>query len=89
MICIRYRITGRVQGVFYRGSTQSQAQALGITGNARNLSSGQVEVIAYGEEAQLEQLKVWLWQGPRLAEVTDIQSERIEMDSAPSTFTTN
>jgi len=89
MICVRYRISGRVQGVFYRGSTQSQAQALGITGYARNLKNGQVEVLAYGEETQIAQLKDWIWQGPRLAEVTDVQSENIELDTPPTTFTTN
>ena len=89
MICVRYRVTGRVQGVYYRGSAQSQAQALDITGYARNLSNGQVEVVACGESTRLDQLKDWLWQGPRLAEVTDVQSVSIEMDAIPNTFTTN
>jgi len=89
MICVRYQISGRVQGVFYRGSTQSQAQSLGITGYARNLSNGQVEVLACGEETQVAQLKEWLWHGPRLAEVTDIQVETIKLTTIPSTFTTN
>ena len=75
--------------MWYRGSTQSQAQSLGITGYARNLSNGNVEVVACGDTSQVEQLKDWLWQGPRLAEVTDVQCELIEIETIPSTFTTD
>jgi len=89
MKCIRCQVTGRVQGVWYRGSTQSQAQALGITGYAHNLSNGKVEVVACGESSDIEQLKDWLWQGPRLAEVSDVLCESIEMEAIPSTFTTD
>lgn len=73
MICLRCHVAGRVQGVWYRGSTQRQALALGITGYARNLPDGRVEVLACGEAAALQQLRDWLWQGPPAAEVTDVQ----------------
>ena len=89
MKCIRCQVTGRVQGVWYRGSTQSQAQALGITGYAHNLTNGAVEVLACGESSNIQQLKDWLWQGPRLAEVADVQCESIEMDTIPTIFATD
>ena len=89
MKCIRCLVSGQVQGVWYRGSTQSQAQTLGITGYARNLPDGTVEVVACGEASQVEQLKEWLWQGPRLAEVTNVQCESMEMESIPRVFDTN
>ena len=73
MICLRCHVAGRVQGVWYRGSTQRQALALGITGYARNLPDGRVEVLACGEATALQQLRDWLWQGPAAAEVTDVQ----------------
>ena len=44
--CRRYLVSGRVQGVFFRGATREQALALGLCGRATNLSDGRVEVIA-------------------------------------------
>lgn len=73
MICLRCLVSGRVQGVWYRGSTQRQAQALGINGYACNLPDGRVEVLACGETAALQRLQEWLWQGPPASEVTDVQ----------------
>ena len=66
--CIKARVYGRVQGVGFRYSTQAQAQQLGLTGYARNLDDGIVEVLACGDNAQLEQLLAWLKAGgPRSA----------------------
>lgn len=73
--CIRCRVSGRVQGVWFRGSTQQQASRLGLTGYAKNLADGSVEVVACGEEAAIEQLREWLWQGPKAAEVLDVICE--------------
>lgn len=71
---IRYHllIQGRVQGVGYRVSAQTAAQKIGLTGWVRNLSNGNVELIAEGEQLQLKQLLDWAWQGPRFSRVTDI-----------------
>ncbi|HCD05598.1 MAG TPA: acylphosphatase [Methylophaga sp.] len=65
-------IGGRVQGVGYRMSAQIAAEKLGLWGWVRNLSNGQVEIVAEGQIEQLKQLLDWAWQGPRFAEVTDI-----------------
>jgi len=61
-----------VQGVGYRMSAQIAAEKLGLWGWVRNLSNGQVEIVAEGQIEQLKQLLDWAWQGPRFAEVTDI-----------------
>ncbi|WP_168800174.1 acylphosphatase [Methylophaga sp. SB9B] len=66
-------IKGRVQGVGYRMSTQIAAKKIGLTGWVRNLSDGQVEIVAEGDLIQLQQFVDWAWQGPRFAEVIDIQ----------------
>lgn len=87
MICLRCHVAGRVQGVWYRGSTQRQALALGITGYARNLPDGRVEVLACGEATALQQLRDWLWQGPPAAEVTDVQCVPVT-DVTPEGFHT-
>lgn len=68
-------VSGRVQGVFYRASTLRQAVELGVTGHARNLPDGRVEVLACGEPEAVEQLCEWLWEGPPSARVADVVVE--------------
>ena len=70
--CVHYRVRGRVQGVFYRGSTEALAQRLGLTGWVRNDENGDVEIIACGNAAALKALEEWLWRGPVNAQVKDV-----------------
>jgi acylphosphatase len=87
--CIHCVVSGRVQGVWYRGSTQRQAEQLGLTGYARNLADGRVEVLACGERKAVEVLQKWLWQGPPAAQVSDVACKEIELsEPLPATFTT-
>lgn len=85
--CIKAFISGRVQGVFFRQSTQQQAQQLAITGHAINLRDGRVEVIACGESWAVEQLLKWLHKGPQMAQVEQLQFEDIQI-TVPASFTT-
>ncbi|MFQ5934980.1 MAG: acylphosphatase [Acidiferrobacterales bacterium] len=75
--CMRFLVSGRVQGVFYRGTTQTTAKRLGLRGFARNLADGRVEVVACGESTGLKELENWLWQGPPHARVTEVVAEEI------------
>jgi acylphosphatase len=68
----RYRITGKVQGVFFRHSARLQAERLGIRGAARNLPDGSVEVLAAGAAASLDELREWLHRGPPMARVDEV-----------------
>ncbi|MGI9234505.1 MAG: acylphosphatase [Woeseiaceae bacterium] len=68
----RIRVKGRVQGVWFRDSTRREAERLGITGYARNLDDGDVEVFACGSGTALDTLCAWLQQGPPLASVTRV-----------------
>ncbi|MBT8092746.1 MAG: acylphosphatase [Gammaproteobacteria bacterium] len=68
----KFIVSGRVQGVWFRDSTRSMAAELGITGHAINLENGDVEVLASGTPAALQQLKQWLRQGPPLASVSHV-----------------
>jgi acylphosphatase len=87
MDAARFLVSGRVQGVFYRASTRGQARQLGLTGHARNLPDGRVEVHAYGPSEALDALERWLWQGPPSAEVEGV--ERTPLDGEPPrAFTT-
>lgn len=74
-VCVRCRVEGRVQGVFFRASTRREAQQLSISGYARNLPDGRVEVLACGSESAVVQLKEWLWVGPSAARVTAVECE--------------
>jgi acylphosphatase len=65
-------VSGRVQNVGYRAFVLRYARALGVSGTVRNLPSGQVEVIAEGDEKTLNQLLTLLKQGPPAARVTDV-----------------
>ncbi len=78
MICRRCYISGRVQGVWYRGSTQQRAAALGLTGYARNLPDGRVEVLVCGTQGAVDSLCEWLWQGASNAKVSDVVCEPVE-----------
>ncbi len=70
--CVRYFVSGHVQGVFFRSSVRSEALSLNLTGWARNLSDGRVEVLACGEQEQLDALSKWLWIGPPQAQVSGV-----------------
>ena len=70
----RWLLSGRVQGVFFRESTRRQAQPLGLTGHAINLSDGRVEVLAHGPVDAVERLEAWLAKGPPAAHVDAIES---------------
>lgn len=48
------RISGTVQGVFYRSTAQKIAQEIGLVGWVRNCSDGTVEAVAQGTKKQLD-----------------------------------
>jgi acylphosphatase len=75
-----------VQGVFFRAATRDKARHLGLTGFVRNLSNGDVEVVACGNRDELLELAAWLWRGPPSAKVTEVISEPIETQDAYDEF---
>ena len=66
-------IWGRVQGVFYRASTQGQARCLGLTGWVRNVPGGRVEAVLEGPREAVEQGIAWCRQGPAGARVSKLE----------------
>lgn len=75
MVNIRLKVfvSGRVQGVFFRQSTQLQAQSLGIKGWARNLPDGRVEAVFEGEESAVKKLVEYCRHGPLAATVENVE----------------
>jgi acylphosphatase len=71
-------ITGRVQGVWFRASTQETADNLGIKGWVRNLPDLSVEVDAIGETDVIEQFIQWCYKWPPGARVKNIEIKELE-----------
>ena len=78
-------ISGTVQGVFFRHSTNRLAQGLCLKGFVRNLSDGTVEVVAEGEESALRELISFCRKGPEAASVSSVA---IKWEEPSSEFTT-
>jgi len=83
MSCMQCRISGRVQGVFFRDSTRKIARQLGLRGSAVNLPDGSVQVVACGEQRSLDVLKNFLSKGPSNARVDKVSCEAVEIDPLP------
>jgi acylphosphatase len=67
------RVTGRVQGVFYRASAQAEANRLGLAGFVRNHSDGSVYAEAEGEREALVRFVAWCRRGPPHARVDGVE----------------
>jgi acylphosphatase len=89
-IARRCYVSGRVQGVNYRASARRRAVSAGITGHARNLTDGRVEVFACGAAHAVHAFIEWLWVGPSAASVTSVVVEELPAQGAqcPSDFST-
>lgn len=72
-IRVRLFIEGRVQGVWFRDSTRQEAIRLDVTGWARNVPDGRVEVLAEGPAEKVRMLIHWCHQGPPLARVDRVE----------------
>jgi acylphosphatase len=77
----RFLVSGQVQGVGFRWFVARHARALSLTGYARNLPEGSVEVVVSGPEVALAELERLLQAGPASAQV-----DRVERSSGPATL---
>ncbi len=78
MICRRSYVSGRVQGVFYRATAVRKAKSLGLSGHARNLADGRVEVLCWGPQREVESFIAWLWEGSPASHVTGVETEALD-----------
>ena len=83
IVCRKFTVIGRVQGVFFRVSTRDVAMPLKITGHAVNLPDGSVEVLACGDAAALQELERWLSEGPPMASVASVDALDINCEKPP------
>ncbi|MGH6705936.1 MAG: acylphosphatase [Sphingomicrobium sp.] len=75
------RVTGFVQGVFFRAWTKEQAEALGVSGWVRNCHDGSVEALVAGEEAAVEAMIERMRRGPPGANVEQLTEEPVEVSA--------
>ncbi len=79
---VRFRVTGRVQGVAYRASAMDAANDVGLVGWVRNLATGDVEGVVQGEATAVDGFLAWAAKGPAGARVDRMHAidEEVEDD---------
>ncbi len=75
---VAMRVHGKVQGVFFRASTQGKALELGLNGFVQNEPDGTVYLEAEGAPEALKALETWAHQGPDHARVEKVEVEEKE-----------
>lgn len=81
-IAVRLQLRGRVQGVSFRWFTLRLARRLGLAGRVRNLPDGGVEIEVAGEQAQVEDFKAAVRQGPPGAVVATMREQPLRPEDA-------
>ena len=87
-VALRAVVRGRVQGVYFRSFVARRGTELGLTGYARNLPDGTVEVWAEGNTAHLQKLLDHLATGPPAARVEKVDTEWSEHTEGYAAFKT-
>tara|TARA_Y100000310_G_C20182588_1_gene578859 strand:- start:166 stop:435 length:270 start_codon:yes stop_codon:yes gene_type:complete len=77
MSALSLLVTGHVQGVFFRATTQEKAEELGLTGWVTNTKDGNVEMYAEGEPSALKKLEEWCASGPPSAIVESVTVKEV------------
>ena len=77
---VHVRISGRVQGVWFRASTKQKAEQLGLKGWVKNTADGKVEAMFEGDESHVQEMLSWCQQGPSQAMV-----EKVDIRIMPAT----
>ncbi|GAA6172742.1 acylphosphatase [Colwellia sp. KU-HH00111] len=70
-------VSGKVQGVYFRASSQQKAIDYGLSGYAKNLPDGDVEVFISGDDKDVEKMLAWLAHGPEQAQVDQIEHQQV------------
>jgi acylphosphatase len=78
------RVTGRVQGVFFRAWTQDEAQSVGVNGWVRNCGDGSVEAQLEGDLQAVEELIDLMREGPPGARVGRVEVEEADLEGLSS-----
>ncbi len=86
LIAVEARITGRVQGVWFRGWVRQEAGRLGLAGWVRNCTDGSVQARFQGPSDAVQAMLNLCRQGPRMAHVVDVASRTVALDRSATGF---
>lgn len=75
---VRLQVVGKVQGVYYRASTQKFAQSLSLVGWVQNELDGSVTIVAQGSDNNIQELTDWCKHGVTLARVDSVTLTPVE-----------
>ncbi|MFI5171693.1 MAG: acylphosphatase [Chitinophagales bacterium] len=78
MVHKRIRVSGKVQGVFYRASAKRKADELDLIGWVKNDDDGTISIYVAGEEEIVNEFIEWCKTGPPMAEVSKVDVEEAE-----------
>ena len=70
---VSIRVSGRVQGVFFRQTTAQEANRIGVKGWVKNLPDGDVQAVIEGEREEVDRLVQWCRYGPPSARVDEVK----------------
>jgi acylphosphatase len=77
-VCYVTKLSGNVQGVYFRASSQQQAIDFGLSGYAKNLTDGSVEVLVCGDQTNVDKMLIWLEHGPETASVEHMVQKQVK-----------
>ena len=80
---VRVVISGRVQGVWFRGWTEEQARRRRLDGWVRNRRDGRVEALFQGDDAKVDEMVELCRRGPPFAQVHEVESFQEEENAGP------
>ena len=83
-VALHVRISGLVQGVFFRAWTAERARSLEVSGWVRNAADGSVEAHLEGDKSAVSQLVDLIHQGPPSARVSAVEVKATEPDGSGS-----
>ena len=78
---LNIRVSGKVQGVFFRASAKERAEQLGVKGFVRNVLNNEVYIEAEGEEETLQLFLNWCARGPSRAQVENVKAEESPLEN--------
>ena len=84
LVCKQIRVTGRVQGVFYRASTKTKALDLGLKGWVKNEIDGSVLMEIEGQVSAIQKMVEWCGDGPIHARVASVEVHDKEAENYTS-----
>ena len=86
MLTVSLRISGKVQGVWFRASAKDAAISIGVKGKVWNEPNGDVGALAQGTQDQIDAFIDWCKQGPPLARVEDVKVESVSSSETYESF---